>query len=210
VSELEFLDMKNVRGHYEARLRISEQARLLLQQDKERAFAELVLGIADRQGNYSASEHRLGPRILASKSPSAISKLGKSLLSCRDAKEAVDTIYRARISYLKISVGSEIAMMVKPDAFWVANTRTIWAHLLVSHDFNYDDANEELALYRDPERESEMEYRIWKDIYPRMQQTLTRLGELGDEESKRRKVRAGSLRNIWYDAIANEIYEHRT
>jgi hypothetical protein len=128
---------------------------------------------------------------------------------CADPKQVVDTIYAARIPYLKIGVGSEIAMMVRPEAFWVANTRSIWAHLVLKHGFSYGRANEELRLYRDPERTSEMDYRLWKAIYLVMAPDLIRLGELGDSEAERQGVAPGKKRNIWYDAIANELYEDR-
>ena len=121
----------------------------------------------------------------------------------------VDTIYSARIPNLKISVGSEIAMMVRPETFWVANTRSIWAHLLVKHSFDYVKANEELRLYRDPERSSEMDYRLWKSIYIVMEKDLIRLGQLGETEAIAQKVKRGEDRNIWFDAIANAIYEKR-
>ena len=71
-------------------------------------------------------------------------------------------IYERSISYLKISVGSEIAMMLKPDIHWVGNKRTIWSHLLVKHGMNQRPANQELRLYYARDDDSEMDYSLWQ------------------------------------------------
>ncbi len=165
MTELNFLDMNDVRAHYQRRSALSKKLTLLLNSSNAKKFADLALGISDVDGNYSAAEHGLGPKILATRPAMAVLELGKRLAVCYEPKQMVDTIYRANIPNLKIGVGSEIAMMVRPETFWVANTRSIWAHLLVKHSFNYARANEELRLYRDPESASEMNYDLWKGIY---------------------------------------------
>jgi hypothetical protein len=97
-------------------------------------------------------------------------------------------------------------MMLKPSEFWVANVRTIWAHLLIKHGDNYNYANEELTLYRDQERGSEMDYQIWSDIHNSLETSQTRLHDLGIVEAEKQKVNVGKLKYLWADAIANEIY----
>jgi hypothetical protein len=210
MTELSFLDMNDVRAHYQRRSAVSKKLTRLLKSSNAKPFADLALGISDVDGNYSAAEHGLGPQILATRPATAVLELGKRLAVCDEPKQMVDTIYGAKIPNLKISVGSEIAMMVRPETFWVANTRSIWAHLLVKHSFNYARANEELRLYRDPERTSEMDYRLWKAIYLDMEKNLIRLGEIGAAEAIAQKVTKGRGRNIWLDAIANAIYEKRS
>jgi hypothetical protein len=102
-----------------------------------RKFASPAFGITDAAGNFSAAEHRLGPQILHSRPARAVWELGMRLTACTEPAQVVDTIYAAQIPNLKISVGSEIGMMVRPESFWVANTRSIWAHLLVKHNCAY-------------------------------------------------------------------------
>jgi len=210
MSELSFLDMNDVRSQYQRRSAVSKELIRLLERANAKKFADLALGISDVDGNYSAAEHGLGPQILAARSASTVLELGNRLAVCSEPKQMVETIYAARVPNLKISVGSEIAMMVRPTTFWVANTRSIWAHLLVKHSFDYAKANEELRLYRDPERTSEMDYRLWKAIYLIMEKDLIRLGEMAEAEAIAQKVKKGSDRNIWFDAIANAIYEKRS
>jgi hypothetical protein len=210
MSKLNFLEMNDVLAHYTRRHALGRTLTGFLNNSDSKKFAELALGISDSEGNYSAAEHGLGPQILAMTKASMILDLGKRLANCADPKRVVDEIYSARIPNLKISVGSEIAMMLCPDRFWVANTRSIWAHLLVKHDFDYAKANEELRLYRDPERTSEMDYRLWKAIYLVMQPNLLALGRMGDDEASAQGVRSGKEKNLWYDAIANAIYQKRS
>jgi hypothetical protein len=209
-ADLDHLDMEKIRGHYESRLEISERLKQFHNQQEFKSFAELTLGItSDGQGNYSARDHALGPQILSNTSPKDIYILASDLIDLDDPREMLRTIYDRNIPYLKVSVGSEIAMMMKPQTFWVANTRSVWAHLLVKHNFNYRIANEELSLYRDDEEESEMHYRKWREICLVMKQTLVELGKRGDKQASKQRMQVGKIRNIWHDAIANALYEER-
>ena len=173
------------------------------------SYLTLALGITEPAGNYSAHEHRLGPRILAMNRQQSIFELARSLYGCSSPRDIPGEIYSHRLSHLKISVGSEMAMMLRPTDFWVANVRTVWAHLLIKHGDNYDLANEELQLYRDRERSSEMDYRIWAEIYPQLEVSLVRLHDLGIEEAKKQGFEPGSLKFLWADAIATHLYHYR-
>ncbi|MCX7099728.1 MAG: hypothetical protein NTV43_17690 [Methylococcales bacterium] len=201
------IDMHEVRNHYLARHKVSKKIRVLVESKRVDAFVQLALGISDVQGNYSASDHALGPRILSSSSAQSVFSLSARIAECADSRTMLNEVYSANIPYLKVSVGSEIAMLLNPSLFWVANTRTVWAHLLIKHGFNYDIANEELSLYRDQDSSSEMEYKKWREIYTLMKPNLIKLGELGDEEAKRNDVEPGKIRSIWFDALSNALYE---
>jgi len=172
-------------------------------------YLELALGITDPAGNYSADEHKLGPRILAMNNQQSIFELARSLYECSSPGDIPRVIYSHKLSHLKISVGSEMAMMLRPNDFWVANVRTVWTHLLIRHGDNYDLANEELQLYRDEERSSEMDYQIWAEIYLQLEVSLVRLHALGVEEAKQQEVEPGSLKYLWADAIATNLYYYR-
>ena len=171
-------------------------------------YLELALGITDPAGNYSADEHKLGPRILDMNRQQSIFELARSLYECPSPHDIPTVIYSHKLSHLKISVGSEMAMMLRPNDFWVANVRTVWAHLLIKHGDNYGLANEELQLYRNGERSSEMNYKIWAEIYPLLEVSLVRLHDLGVKEAKEQEVEPGSLRFLWADAIATHLFYH--
>jgi len=173
-------------------------------------YVRLALGITDANANYSAAEHNLGPKILSESTPERVFELAQALDACKKKSHVPDIIYRHGILYLKISVGSEMAMMLRPDDFWVGNVRTIWAHLLLKHKWNYDRANEELELYKDSDRDSEMDYRVWRDLYLATESSLATLVSLSNIEAQRQSVVPGRYKFLWADAIANGLYETRT
>jgi hypothetical protein len=61
MSALSKLDWAEVREHYDLRHSIHKQLLALLQADNRLEFVELLLGLSDPNGNYSAVEHGLGP-----------------------------------------------------------------------------------------------------------------------------------------------------
>jgi hypothetical protein len=75
----------------------------------------------------------------------------------RQTVAAMELIKRARLKYLQIGVGSEISCMVN-GVCRVANTRTIWTHLVIKHGYDVAKADEELELYREADVTSEMAY----------------------------------------------------
>lgn len=207
---LEALDIREVRSHYFARKAVSKQLREIVDDEGHRdRFLDLALGISNFRGNYSASDHQLGDKILYFTSADGVYTLARRIGECATPGEMLDAIYKANVPFLKIGVGSEIAMMLRPKRFWVANTRSIWANLLIKHGFNYKDTNNELRLYRDQETTSKMDYQLWAQIYPEIKKNFAELGRLADLAAEKQGVKTGRLRYIWFDAIASALYEER-
>lgn len=201
------LDIHEVRDHYLVRERTHTQICKLFGSGAVHDFVQLALGISDPAGNYSAAEHLLGPRILSESSEADVFQLATEIAACPNPHHLPDLIYRHSLPYLKVSVGSEIAMMLKPNVHWIGNVRTIWTHLLLKHDGNRTRANQELALYRDGERDSEMEYRIWRDVYLALEQSLLTAGRLASEAATSQSVVPRTLRFMWADAVASYLYD---
>ena len=204
---LSSISMRKVRKNYFDRKRVGEELRRLVLSGKSIEFAELALGISNPTGNYSAEEHDLGPKILYRSSPTTIRDLALRIINATTATTMLDEIYKANIPWLKVGVGSEMAMLLKPREFWVANTRTVWAHLLLKHKFDLARANEELRLYRSGDQNSEMTYLIWKAIYLEMGSSVIGLAERGSIEAKVQGVTPGKQQNLWFDSIATSLYE---
>jgi hypothetical protein len=97
--------------------------------------------------------------------------------------------------------------MINPQVCWTANTRTIWAHLVIKHDDNFDKANEELALYRQADVSSEMAYQMWAYIHAELATAMTRLAEQGEKLARSAGVSAGLIPHLWADAISSELYD---
>lgn len=204
------LNARTIKKHYRARLKIHELLTSLHDARKYKQYAELALGITDPAGNYSAAEHGLGPRILETSTTRTIWILAQSLRACTTATEVTNAIYQANIDYLKISVGSEMAMMLQPKTFWVGNTRTIWTHLVYKHNGDYRKADYELSLYHDRERPSEMDYAVWKDIYLSMKSNLDSISTTANRWAIAHKIAPGKRKYLWVDAICNGLYaEHQ-
>lgn len=108
------LDMPVVRNHYMLRYHAHKKLRKHFEASDIHAFAQLALGISDPVGNYSAAEHRMGPIILATASEQDIFDLAMAIEACPKTTHLPDLIYSQGIKNLKISIGSEIAMMMKP------------------------------------------------------------------------------------------------
>jgi len=201
------ISMNEVLQHYEDRKHIHRDLVNFLKANNELEYVHLALGITDSIGNYSSDEHKLGPRILSETSTTKIFKLAKKLFNCSSVNHIPRIIYEANIPFLKISVGSEMAMMLNPNKFWVGNVRTIWVHLLIKHNWDYNKANEELELYRNDDISSEMIYKIWRDIYLSMETNLDHLIELANKSASHTGVTKGNLKYMWADAMANAIYD---
>jgi hypothetical protein len=202
------LDMSTVREQYDLRYSYHKRLVALFQSKRIDEYNAVALGIKDNSGNYSASEHNLGPVILDNNKASSVFRLAEELNAQTDPKNIVKTIYEKNLKYLKISVGSEMAMMLNPERFWVANVRTVWTHLLIKHKFNLGKANEELKLYRSQELTSEMEYRVWRDIYLLMTPSIKSTCEIGNKVAIEQEINPGNIENLWFDAIANALYEN--
>jgi hypothetical protein len=202
------LDMAEVRDHYLLRERTSRRVRQLFEGRNVPEFVRLALGMTDPAGNYSASEHVMGPRILAATGAEQdVFDLATTIEDNRVVNRLPSVIYERSIANLKISVGSEIAMMLKPDTHWVGNKRTIWTHLLVRHGMAEETANEALRLYYARDDDSEMEYAIWRDVYLAVGPDLLTLGERANQVARAQGVQPGRLRYLWPDAVATFLFD---
>lgn len=200
--------MHDVREHYVRRKNVSKKLRRLLKNRKKTEYVKLAVGITDPLGNYSAHEHQLGPRILENNSISSVFALATRMASKElTVTHLPKTIYGANLPYLKISVGSEMASLLKPNSFWVGNVRTIWAHLVMKHEGDWKKANEELRLYRTDDAPSEMDYQIWREIYLSMAPNLENIQSISDSWAEEQKIKPGKLKYIWIDAVCNALYQ---
>jgi hypothetical protein len=208
MSVLKFLKWDLVRRHYDNRVLLHTELLTLHGVHDADDFANLLLGISDAGGNYSADEHGIGPRVLGGNRNAVqrVFELGKIFIELPKARKVPSLIRQAGLKYLGISVGSEASCMLNPRVCWVANTRTVWAHLLVKHNDNVARADEELRLYRDGDETSEMAYAKWADIHATLEVALTRLGEEGQKASRQASVEPGTITFLWADAIAALLY----
>jgi hypothetical protein len=200
------LDMNGVREHYLLREHTHTTLRQLFVANAVEDYVNLALGITNPAANYSAAEHGLGPRILNENSHQDVFNLATDIEACPNTHHLPDLIYRHRLPYLKISVGSEIAMMLKPNVHWVGNVKTIWSHLLIKHNGKRNRANQELKLYKDDQSDSEMDYQIWRDIYLALEPNILTVGRFASEAAVAQNVTPGSLQFMWPDAVAGFLF----
>ena len=135
-------------------------------------------------------------------------RLAFQLAKVSKSEELARHIKTADIDWLKISIGSEISMMLRPSHCWVANVRTIWAHLLVKHQWDESVANEELELYRDGDETSEMAYRKWMAIHKDMRLNMLNLAEVASKAARAEGFLPGDCKFVWADAVSNWLYEN--
>ena len=201
---LDELNMKDVREIYNERYACHELLRKMLRENDSNYF-NLALGISNPAGNYSAEEHKIGPRITQK---DQVVRLANSFRNEIDPGKMLDSIYAENIGWVKVGVGSEIAMMLFPDRFWVANVRTIWTHLLVKHNFELKIANEALKQYREKGegQPNLMEYKKWRAIYLEMEPSIISICNESAVIAKLQKVSKGINSNLWFDAVANSLY----
>lgn len=205
------LSMKLIKEHYNARLKCHKHLLNLFDEEQKNDYLRVALGLGIDEfscGNFSASEHHLGESILSNSQLERIFELAESFMNETSPLKMLKSIYvDFNLPYLKIGVGSEMAMMLKPNTFWVANVRTLWTHLLLKHNYDLDKANEELNLYR-TQNDGEMRYEIWREIYPKMKESIDKVCEQGNIIADKQGVKPGKRRYMWFDAIANSLYEN--
>jgi len=212
MSVLKSLNWAEVREHYDERILVHKELLRLHAANDVDGFVRLLLGVSDPAGNYSAEEHGMGPRILSGNlnAEQRVFDLGTAFMGLTKARDVPVMVRKAGLRYLGVGVGSEASCMVNPEICWVANTRTVWAHLLIKHNDNVATADEELRLYRDGDETSEMAYAKWADIHATLEVALTRLGEDGQKQAKLASVQPGTTTFLWADGIAAFLYEkHR-
>jgi hypothetical protein len=201
-----------VREHYDTREQTHRELLKLHKGKQLSKLVDLLLGITDHSGNYSAAEHGIGPKILAGNSnvEQRLLAVVDQFLVQTDAHKIPPIIRSAGIRYFQIGVGSEASCMVNPQYCWVANSRTIWTHLVHKHDDSFSKADEALELYRESDVDSEMTYQMWEALHAELAGTITRISEQGTKLAKQAGIVPGPIRYLWADAIANQLYsDHR-
>ncbi len=208
MSALDELYWGEVRNHYDEREEIHRQLLELHRNNNISEFVRLLLGVSNRAGNYSADDHKLGPQILNQNrnAERQVGDLAAKFMALDTARAVPELIKKTGIHYLKIGVGSEASCMVNPSVCWVANTRTIWTHVVIKHGDNFAKADEELKLYRTQDGTSEMAYQIWAAIHRELAASMTRIAEEGERLARAASVLPGSIKYLWADAIANALY----
>ena len=208
VSILNEVDWSEVKSHYQKRSKISEELRNLLNDGHVRKFAELAIGISDNAGNYSAAEH---PKIKASiprnlNWQGRICDLAKKFIPLKNASDVPQLIDRARLDYLKISVGSEMSCMINPQVCWVCNRRTIWTHLAWTRGTG--EAEQLLEAFKIGDSDSEMAYSNWAvGFHPELGSSLAEVAKEGSKLSLEADVSPGPLVFLWADAIASRAFD---
>ncbi|MFQ5754334.1 MAG: hypothetical protein ACE5HI_20315 [bacterium] len=174
MSALDSLDWSAVRQQYDVRDHTHRQLMAYHKKRSVKAFVELLLGISDPSGNYNAAEHGIGPRVLAENinAESRVFELAEKFTAVKTAHEVPSIIRGAGLRYLQIGVGSEASCMINPQICWIANSRTIWTHLVIKHADDFGKADEELQLYREADVTSEMAYLMWKVIHSELAGTI--------------------------------------
>jgi hypothetical protein len=209
---LEQLDFELVRERYDTRLNVHQLIRRDFDSRVIDNYVLLALGITEMHGNFSAHEHGLGPEVLRGNPEATIYRrvfdLATELNGCT-VTHVPRIIYSKDISYLKISVGSEMGMMLRPNVIWVGNVRTYWVHFLIENDWDVDAANVVLESYENDERNAEMDYRVWRELYVAAGRSLQILGDAGSIEARNQDVEPGEQKFLWADAITTSLYEIR-
>jgi hypothetical protein len=208
MANFENIDWDWVRGHYRLRVETHMALAYLHQSGQVAKFASLAVGEDDASGNYSASEHQLGPRILRGnpRAEQRVFDLAAGFLDTDSPAMVPMLIRKAQLKFLQIGVGSEISCMMKPSSFWVANKKSIWAHLVVKHD-SIARANEALKLYTEEDVDSEMAYQYWAAIHAEMKGDLEQICKMSPQPAETGGLLASELTFLWADAISCNLFD---
>lgn len=167
-------------------------------------FAQLALGMRDPAANYSADEHSLGPKILASNGPKATKRvwdLAVALRDCVDPRLVPKVIQAAGLAYCRVGVGSELSCLMQPDTLWVCNVRTLWTQIIMRPS-TIQKAEEELQLYREQDSSSEIYWPTWGRLHRGLGRSMMDLIDAS--------IRFTSIPEkgqfLWADAICNVAY----
>jgi len=213
---LEDIDWEQIREHYDTRRRVHLKLLELHDDGEITEFTQMALGISDGNGNYSASEHGLGARILASNPGRDVGmeifKVAEHFINLETGHDVPRLVRETNLAYFKIGVASEMSCMVNPKNCWVTNVRTIWTHLVIEDDNDdFRRADESLILYREhmSGEDSLMAFKIWETLHGELANTMSKLAEQGSDIAKQHGVKPGRLKFLWADAIADELYAER-
>jgi hypothetical protein len=114
--------------------------------EKVPELVRLALGMADPGGPSGEAEHKIGtiPASGAS-AEQVVFDLANAIEDCPATSRLSTVSYEQSIPNLKLGVGSEIAMMLKPTITGVGDKRTGLSHLPFLHRLNQSRANGALA-----------------------------------------------------------------
>ncbi|WP_338332083.1 hypothetical protein [Acetobacter sp. LMG 32666] len=200
------LDWRDISDHYYERHDVHTHLLSLFKARNVVDFSDLLVGIGNGHGNYSASDHELGPKILEENvnSRKRLYDVSEKFMELKNSNTVPKLIRDAGLKYFQIGVGSEASCMLNPAVCWVTNTKTVWAHLLFKHNGNASLANEELRLYRNGEENSDMAYSKWRAIHKEMGASSDVLIKYS---VKYTKTNVENMNYLWADSISNALYE---
>lgn len=208
MSILQELNWAEIEAHYRSRINETKNLRNLYEAKRASEFADLALGMTTPSGNYSASEHGLGPKIIES-NPNAkgrVYSLAGKFILLNEASTVPKLIREENLKYLRIGVGSELSCMMNPTVCWVCNKRTIWLYLVQTQGLS--KANEALQLFNEHDDDSPMAYESWQDAYhPELGPELKRVAQEGAQAAMRQGVDPGDVPYLWADAIASNAFD---
>jgi|GEM_PF-4299348 len=210
---LSHISIKQVEKHLKNRLSTHEFLCDLLEKNKIEEFVNIAIGIDENitNGNYSASEHNLGEKIIGNNTNvyNRIFSFAQSIYQSQQKINIPKTIRSLGLSYLKISVGSEIATMLKPDTYWIANIRTLWTQAYLNNNFRINDANEYIKIFLTQPNSDDIrdDYPMWLSLYPSLETSLREIARIGDQSAQ--KNLSTNAIFLWADAICSELYEQR-
>ncbi len=203
------LDWEWIKKHYKDRVRAHQQITQFHTDGLATKFAEEALGIRNEHGNYSAREHGLGEKIFVNPNAAErIFKLAAEFEACQSPYEIPLLIQSAALKYLKIGVGSELSCMMKPSMFWVANTKSIWAHYVVVENGAFGRANDLLPYYGGFDLGADIAYKNWADIHSSMGISMKKIAEFGTQECPTfLEGKDDNFSYLWSDAISCNLYD---
>lgn len=210
---LSHISIDLVINHFNERVVTHNQLCQLLENNNIEEFVDIAIGINEAipNGNYSASEHSLGERIISSNHDvyNRIFHFAQEVYQAHQRLNIPRIIRGLDLSYLKISVGSEIATMLRPDIYWVANVRTLWTQAYINNNFSINSANEYIKVLRqkpDPQ-DIRDDYNMWASLYPTLENSLREISRIGNDYADK----SAPTNNIflWADAISSELFAQR-
>jgi hypothetical protein len=104
VSVLTSLDWRAVRDQYDIREQTHTELLSLYRARSVADFVQLLLGISKSSGNYSASEHGIGPKIIAENRnvDQRLCAVVEEFLGVKNAHEVPPIIRSAKLRYFQI------------------------------------------------------------------------------------------------------------
>lgn len=198
-------DLQRACEYYEKREIAQSKLLDLFRNEEIVRYVELALGMTDHAGNYSASSiPDAANKILMNCGDDhrRIFDLAKVLYDCPNANELPKVIEEEGVKHLKTAIGSEMAMMLRPKSFWVGNTRTLFAHLLLTLD-SPSAAREEWRVSK-----NSMNSQRWAVMYPLIGESMLQLNKIAIDVAKGKGDTRGRILYLWADAVASDLFRY--